>query len=222
MVKRRAYGGKTRRLAKRRQMMVRKRPMKITRMIRDNVVLFKRRFLVSSSTTFGSWSTQAYSFTLGALPNYTEITNLFEQFKINAVKLTFIPLADSVDFNQYQESKATSRPYATQPRMYTLVDKDGAPTVSTEAIMLENSAVRIIRQPLKGFNIYINKPCVQVEVGTTLGFSGAMPRASPWLDCDNYGVRHEGCVVGGVTTDGTVSFGFQVIATYYIAAKGVK
>lgn len=222
-MKRRAARGPSRRPKKIRRVA---RKSTLTRMVRDNVVFFKRRFRIGQYDCSSNWNGVNYSFTLGSLPNYTEITNLFEQYKINAVKLTFIPNyfdndAAQTEFNISQNAVIAA---IGGPRVYTLIDKDGSPQSGSESTMLENSAARIIRKPFQGFQIYINKPAVQVEVATSLGFSNAMPKASPWLDCDNYSVRHEGCAVGSImsfTSDGGL-LRYQVIATYYIAAKGVK
>ena len=49
--------------------------------------------------TFGNAVDRVFTFALADLPNYTEFTTLFDQYRINAVKLTFIPRLSSADSN---------------------------------------------------------------------------------------------------------------------------
>lgn len=151
------------------------------------------------------------------------MTALFEQYKINAVKLTFIPQWEGgLDQNNAYIAAATV-PFIETPRVYTLIDKDGDPQINTEDRMLENGLSRVITNPHKAFHIYVRKPCVQFEVGTSLGFSGAAPKPSPWLDCDNHGVNHFGCAIGAYLNGSiTASMNYRVIATYYMQFKLAK
>lgn len=202
------------------------RKMKIPRaVVRTNLTSIKRRYYVGAwaATVATGWNSTNYSFRLNNIPSYTEFTALFEQYKINAVKLTFIPQWEGgLDQNNAYIAAATV-PYVQTPRMYVLIDKDGDPQISTENLMLENSDTRVITNPHKAFSVYVRKPCAQYEVSTSLGFSAASPKPSPWLDCDNYGVNHYGVGIG-CQLDGSVtaSMYYRVVATYYMQFKGAK
>lgn len=195
----------------------------MTRAIKSNLVFIKRKQLVGVWNISTTYSSNNYVFQLDDLPNYTEFTNLFEQYKINAVKLTFLPSYTGSDANQATANAAGGAVFQFAPRIYTMVDKDGNPTIGTENAMLQRNDCRMIANPYKTFSIYIRKPAVQFEVGSGLGFAQAAPRASPWLDCDNYAVNHHGAGVGGVLPSGssaTAGLQYQVVATYYMAFKG--
>lgn len=194
--------------------------------VTNNLVSIKRRYYVGQwlPTVSAGWNSTNYTFRLSNLPLYTEMTALFEQYKINAVKLTFIPeWVGSLDQNNAYISAGSGTTYISTPRLYTLIDKDGDPQINTEDRMLENSMTKIITQPHKAFSIYVKKPCVQFEVGTSLGFSGAAPKPSPWLDCDNNGVNHYGCAIGAqVGGSITAAMPYRVVATYYMQFKIAK
>lgn len=200
-----------------------RRSTTMTKAIRQNLVFMKRRVLLGAWNVSTSWSNVSYVFQLDDLPNYTEFTALFEQYKINAVKLTFLPSYTSSDANQATANAASGAVFQFQPRIYTVIDKDGNPTVSTEPAVLQRNDARMITQPYKAFSIYIRKPCVQFEVSSGLGFAQAAPKASPWLDCENYAVNHHGAAIAGALPAGssvTAGLQYQVLATYYLAFKG--
>lgn len=203
-----------------------RKPRMSKAVVNSSLVSIKRRYFVGNwqPTVSAGWNSTNYSFRLNNIPSYTEFTALFEQYKINAVKLTFIPeFMGQLDQNNAFISAANPGSYVATPRVYTLIDKDGDPQISTENAMLENGAVRLITNPHKAFSIYVKKPCAQFEVATSLGFSGAAPKPSPWLDCDNYGVNHFGVGLGAYVTGSITSLiTYRVVATYYMQFKIAK
>lgn len=178
-----------------------------------NIVTVKRKVTLAD-VTFNIWQSQAYAPLLSQLPNYTEFTNLFEQYRINGIKLDFIPKSTSFEAN-------TSASVAIMPRLYTIIDKDGNAQTSSETAMQQYGNARLIRDPSKPFSIYIKKPCVQFGTANTITIVGGAPKASPWLDCDNFNVQHWGCAIGGIMPTGTGSVSFSVVATYYMQFKHV-
>lgn len=198
------------------------RKVALKRAVKDNLCYISRRYsygTVSGSVTAG-WNTATFNFALGNLPNAGELTSVFEQYKINAVKLTFIP-----NFTGADATGASGGMYLMQPRVYKLIDKDGfqAARLVTESAMLENSAVRLVNNPMRTFSIYCSKPCAQFEVASTIGFAQAAPKPSPWLDCENYAVQHSGIALGIAAVGASSAvFQYQVIATYYMAFKGAQ
>lgn len=208
------------------------RKARMTRAVKSNLVSLKRRFFMGIWTPvtggvpgIGQWNSAVYQFQLNALPNYTEFTALFDEYKINAVKLTFVPaFAGGLDPNTALTSVASGGVFLETPRMYTLIDRDGDIQVSTENAMLENNNARIIRQPNQTFSIYIAKPNIQFEVATTalVGFAKAASKGGQWLDTANAGVVHHGCAVGCHLEGSSASQKWQVIATYYMQFRHAK
>lgn len=190
--------------------------------VRTNLVNIKRSFVTAPFTVNNSWSGIQLSFTLSALPNYSEFTALFEQYRINGVKLTFVPSADSLDINQQQQNSSSAINWTTIPRLYTAIDKDGNGQYASENAILQYGNHRIIRNPMRAFTIYVKHPCVQMGTANLVTIVGGAPKARQWLDCDNYNVQHWGAVVGGIVPyqgGTTVNMAYQVIATYYMQFK---
>ena len=81
----------------------------------------------NASNTFGS-----YSFSLQDIPDYTDFTKLYDAFKINRVKIMFIPTSNVslIDTAQAQVFKNTEH----SNRLFTVVDYNDvtAPTTVDE------------------------------------------------------------------------------------------
>lgn len=218
--RKRSYGGSRRRVKRRMPM----RTTRVPRAVRtSNLVSIKRSYKVADyqiNYASGFVATPFY-FTLNTLPNYTEFTNLFEVYRINAIKLTFLPIATGNDLPSITGNTATGAVWALTPRVYYTIDKDGNPP-STENGFLERSNMKIVRRPFSGWQIYIRNPCVQSAVANSVTLVGGSPKSRQWIDCDNYGVAHWGCAVGGQIPSGstTSAMTWQVIATYYMQFKG--
>ena len=95
MAYRRTY--RRRRLTRRPRRMMRRKPSRPLAKRAMKVHHFRRTFKASniSSTTTGVLG--GYSFSLDQLPNYTEFTNLFDQYRINKIVVKFIPNHNSSD-----------------------------------------------------------------------------------------------------------------------------
>jgi hypothetical protein len=67
------------------------------------------------------------------------------------------------------------------------------------------------------------KPKFQLEASTSLAIASAKP-STGFLDCDNYGVVHNGHEIAGYSPDaiGTQESGWKCYATYYLVFKDVK
>lgn len=198
--------------------------MTLKRNVRDNVLSCKRSVVLDQLSIYKTWSHKPLAFTLAMLPNYTEFTALFSQYKINAIKIQFIPDYNSGDAMTALQSGAGGQ-YLAAPRLYTVVDKSGIIDVDSEVKMLQYSAKRIIRKPRDPFGIYISGPQAQLETETATLFAGATESAKRWIDLDNPSVVFRGCAVAGIlpfATSATASFNYQVIATYYMQFKQAR
>lgn len=172
------------------------------------------------------WVAYPYTFKATDLPNYSEYQALFDYYKINAVKLTFIPYFTDADI----QAQGTTNPYAAQPRLYTIIDRNGIAggTIANEDRMLEYANARLVKNPLKPFSIYVKRPAVEVAVeGVVAGGAAAstsLNMRSRWLDTGVGNTPHFGCAVGWIQpgTIGTLSMTYHVVATYYLQFKHIN
>lgn len=195
---------------------------------KTSLVNIKRSFLWPENfyVVPGGWRATAYSFSLSSIASsYTEFTNLFEQYRINGVKLTFIPQVDAIDANQLNVNIGAgggSVASVTVPRLYTAIDHDGNARTGSEQELLQYGNHRIIKNPLRTFSIYVKHPRVQVATANATTLVGGAPKSKVWLDVDNYNVQHWGAVIGGQIPFGAgtgPSITYTVICTMYMQFK---
>lgn len=219
-----AYKRKSARAPARKRKYARRAP--IPRAVRSQQLSCVRRQFLENFTVSRAlgWTNTVFTFRLSDLPNYGEFTSLFEEFRINAVRLQFLPQGTSIDTPQNSANYAAGNSWMYRPRIYTLVDKDGDSNTSTEANMLQCGAARLVPNSVSPFSIYIKNPAIALETQTSLGFSAAVSKSRQWIDTKNYGVNHFGCAVGGLIPDGSASMSYQygVVATYYLQFRGTQ
>lgn len=198
-----------------------KRRRVIPKTIKENIVSFKRQFLLgtASVTVTSGWTAFPYSFRLDTMPNYSEIQSVFDSYRINAVKLTFMPYWDG---NDYATQSATN--FTVLPRVYTLIDGNGIPagTINTEDKFLEYSNSKIITKPQEPFTIYF-KPDIEVQAGGAAA-SGMSAGGPQWIDTSRVDVSHNGCALGMILPTGLTggqTWAYQIVCTYYLSAKSV-
>lgn len=205
-----------------------RRKPKLVKRMPSNVLSCVRQYRATPFTLTYSvgYSYTSYMFNLGGLPNYTEFTNLFDAYRILAVKITFIPSVSSNDAGNVLN--ATNWGY--QPTIWTGVDKNGFswtgatyPTINTENAIVQNNNAKIVRNPLKPFSIYIKNPAVELGVVASATLVGGGNRARQWIDTDNYSVNHYGAFIGGLIPNGTANFSvvYNPIIKYYMQFKNV-
>lgn len=130
----------------------------------------------STASTSGFW--KYYQFTPGAINNWAELAQVFDEVKINGIKVTFRPAFDSV-------TAPAAAGALVQPEGYAHVVVDPASTLNpsgaygstTLNTLMENAGVK--SYPLnKPFSVYF-KPEVVVAMGG--GSTFAQTKRCPWL-----------------------------------------
>lgn len=197
---------------------------KVPRGLKSNVMSCTRSYVAQpfASTVAGGWAYFNYTFTLSGLQNYTEFTNLFGKYRINAIKLTFQPNYTGIDEPQAQANAGATGSWNILPRVHTIVDTSGLNTaqIDSESDMMEFSKCRTIRYPNRPFSIYIRKPCVHLGTANVTTIVGGAPK-NMWIDTANYNVVHHGAAVGMIVPAGSSTGGwsYQVIVKYYMQFK---
>lgn len=193
--------------------------MQLTRAIKNNLVYVKLRHVVGSiGGSSGSWISYLYAFQLSNIANYTAYTGVFDQYRINAVKLTFTPYNDT---NDLSNSGATGQ---NLPRVYTLIDRNGITTgsLATENSTIENGSTRQIRNPEKPFSIYVKSPGIETFAETVVGGSNiGLTQYKKFIDTNNTNIAHYGAGVGWVQPNAGSGWFYHVVATYYLQFKNV-
>lgn len=167
---------------------------------------FSSAMFVSSTTaaTLG-----AYSFQLSDLPNYTEFTQLFDEYKICAVKVKFMPL-------QSETNTGTTTNYQMMP-FFTVIDPDDTTAPADLNTLFQYESLKA-HFPLRPFSRYI-KP--RMSVGAYSGAFSSYANVKPgWVDASSPSVQHYGLKIGLAATPNVV-YSWQMILTYYMKFRTV-
>lgn len=179
---------------------------------------------ISASITnlgVGSGISLAYQFTLDSLPNYTEFTNLYDLYKINGIKLTFVPSASEY-INSTTSGTANQNGFQ---RFASVLDFDDTSTPVNENELLQYSSLK--QTPGWATHSRYFKPRVNTVVegivGATLASSSTAPK---WISTANPEVEHLGVKIfvpppiAGSSVSAAITY--TVYATYYVSCRNVK
>lgn len=170
--------------------------------------------VVTSDATSPNYQDGIFKFALQDLPNYTDFTNLYENFRITGVRVQFIPMIGT------SSDTATSTAYTIMEPMALCIDRGANDQIGSNVSftqLLENQDCKL-RSSFKPFSIYIAYPKAHTPAD---GVSQTV-LTSPWLDTEVNGqvVDHHGLKFAFQTA---VPAGrhttFRVYATYYIKCR---
>lgn len=185
--------------------------------IRNKVHFFKRTFnsqltITGSDVNVG----KQFTFRLSDLQGYTEFTDLFDMYKICAVKIEIIPVFNSIDGHVQTTTLQT-----VCPPVISVLDYNDNNVITSEADMLEYESHKMTLG-WKKHTRYL-KPKCQTYV-KELTNAAAMPKRSylstEFADVDHYGAKVLFLPTGTMADQTGVTY--YVYQTYYIACKNVK
>lgn len=151
-----------------------------------------------------------YQFRLDQVPNFTEFTALYDQFKINAVKLTFYPqVTENISLGTINNPVASAR-------FYSCLDfNDSAPPTTIDEVREYQSCKRT--PILKPHKRYL-KPRI-MDRGQIYN------PGRPWLSCDtarsepHYGVK---IGVENMSSTTTSTMEYTIECKFYLSFRNVK
>lgn len=148
------------------------------------------------------------NFSLNDVPGSSEFTSLYDMYKINAVKITFIP-----QMTEIVNSTGSGNPFNS--RIISAIDKndDTAPITADELRQFKTCKVtNITRQHRR----YIYKPQILDSSSYSI---------SPWMSTASPGTNYYGLKLWaeptGITGISTV-FQLRIECVYYMSFKNVK
>ena len=151
----------------------------------------------------------AINFALNDVPGYTEFTALYDAYKINAVKIMFLPqMTSNISVS------SVNNPYANT-RFFSCIDyNDSTAPANVDAVREYKSCkyTPILRRHKR----YIYKPKILAAEGYT--------PVSPWISCASPSVIYYGLKYAIENTNATVgtAFEYSVECKFYLSFKNVK
>ena len=148
-----------------------------------------------------------YNFSLNDLPNVTEFTSLFDMYKINAIKISFIP-----QMTENISATSANNPYANT-RFFSAIDYNDSSTPTTIDELRQYSTCKYT-PILKTHTRMIYKPKI---------LDSSSYSVSPWMSTASPSANYFGLKVGVEPTQSTVttSFEYKIEAKFYMSFKNV-
>lgn len=209
---------RTRRRYKKKSMRMYKQPAK-------NMLSVKRRFYLTqwtwtTTTTADFW--KYLTFSAGLIPNFAEYTNVFDEYRINALKYTFMP--------RYTDVEAAGAGATGSPQAYAHVLIDPTSTLIPAGVygsgtlnnLMENTNVRT-RQCHRPFSVYFKPKILQQAFG---GGTAGVVRKSAYIRSSDTAVDHRGFHIyvqqNNFSASANANIIFDIFVTVYLTLKNVR
>ena len=173
---------------------------------------FKRTFTLSPISTGTSPVFGAYAFSISDLPNYTEFTALFDQYRINKLVVRYVP--------NHNSSEVGATKALMEFNSVLDFNDQVAPTALTQ--LYEYANWRMTRG--NAIHTRVFTPAVLSLVATTsaIAYQGDQSKWKQWLatsqtDIEHYGIKY---AIGATQAAGDMYFTPYVTA--YFSCKSVK
>lgn len=160
----------------------------------------------SATAVFG-----AITFTLNNLPNATEFTSLFDEYKIMNCKVHFMPRGNSSEVGTNNNTG----------KLFTLVDYDDDTAPASIDEMLQFPNCKTVSSNRNHIRSLVPKHASLVyQSGIPPTVTPGYAARSGWLDCNNSSVPHYAVKYGLQATAGANIFDIKI--DYVVAFKGVR
>lgn len=156
--------------------------------------------------TLGAATYGAFLFRLSNVPNSSEFTSLFDQYKINAVSCTFYPQQTSIDTH--------IAPAVQNVRMLTAIDfNDSDPPLSVDTLRQYDNVE--VHGTTEQFTVYIANPKFADTTGSLR--TGYINTSSP--STVHYGLKY---ACEPLAPGSTGTYTYRVETVYYFSFKNAK
>lgn len=187
---------------------------RISRILRDQgdriiVPVTRTVTLVANAAYTAPANYGALSFKLSDLPNYTEFTALYDEYRFKAAKVHFVP---TLPVNMPVEASGTTSGTATVPALYTWIDNDDntAPTAITQGQQFSSFKAHGLLNQMRVRSV-VPECSTALYSGTFTSYGQVK---NQWIDNNSPSVIHFGLKFGIINAS---NYGaFDVVITYYL------
>lgn len=154
----------------------------------------------------------ASSFALINLPNQSEFTSLYDQYKILKVKWQLLPRGNSAELGNNTAASGM------MGRVFTCLDYDDSNSPASFNEMCQYENLKKTSTAVSHTRSFV--PKYTREVATGLGTTANEP-ATGFIDCTNNSVLHRGIKIG-IQAPPAGSQVYDLLVTYKLAFKNVR
>lgn len=161
-----------------------------------------------------------HTFMLNMLPGVSDFTNLFDQYKINGAKISYVPTLSEGILNPITNQVAV----LGYSRLHSAIDYDDSSTPTSEDQLLEYGSHKATN-PFQTHTRYLKPKVLQEIYRSSLATSYA-PRGSMFIDLATTDVPHYGlkvwCSAPNSPAATANSISYKVYVTLYFTCKNVR
>jgi len=159
---------------------------------KERIFRFKRRqndaFALVMSGSVGN-TYKGIDFQLDKTEQYTELVNLFDQYRITGIKVQGFPR-----FNMFDIQGATST-FTHVPPLLAVIDTDDA-TTPTDYKDLISDEHCLTLDPYKPFKFTFRPKCAQSQFGSTAFGQYGVTESTQWMNCASDDIEYYGVKMG--------------------------
>lgn len=173
----------------------------------------KRMCFVTDITAVGAQNFWFMNFRLNQLPSWGEITELFQQYRINCVVVKFFPMYDGAPVGATAANRI--------PIMHMATDFINASPWTSAQDAFQMGNLRSVRADKPFSYKFAPRAILDAYAGGVSGNS-SLPKAKQWVSSADAAVWHYG--LKGFLDCGAANTGLVIkaYATFYISAKQVR
>lgn len=187
----------------------------------SQVYHFKRyatpTFLTTSGAVYEGYS---FTFSLSKLPDYTEFVNMFDQYRINMVKLYFVPNG-SVNQSDPVVSLQLSDYWNC---IYSAIDTNDGTVPTNDNTLRQYPTFRFSPNTKVHKRVVYPKPLIEVyKTAVSTGYSNLPNSKKMWLATNDSSVPYYGLKVGvdNPTVSTSVNM-YKVQVVYYLSFRNAR
>lgn len=187
---------------------------RVPRSVPVNQLSTTRLFEATSvnATNAGNYGA-AYSFNISSLPDVTDFTTLFDQYKLNKVEFTLIPNITSNDMNPVST-------YYEMPNVHTVIDRDDDSAITSLTSLMQYPSYRRTRGHQVHKRTFV--PALAQTIFKTASTTGTAQKAPMWLDLTDTTVPHFGLKLFIDQTNASTNIKYRLYIKYWLQFKGVR
>lgn len=190
------------------------------RKVANQVTVLKRTFEGPVITGANMGAGTGLSFQLASLPSVTDITNLYDHYKLKLIVVRFEPTFSQ----EVIQSESAAINLAANLKHYRVAhDYNDASNPASESVLFEYSNMK--SYPChRPFKVLLYPKVAEPVFGAGINPAAYQARRSGWIDTAYTNVLHYGLKIW-VPVFGNVAAGAYIcrtIVTYYIACKNAK
>lgn len=161
--------------------------------------------------------TNAITFQFAQITNYTYYAQLWDQYRINYVKVEFIPVLTQTVNRPYDDT-TTPNLNTVMPCLFAVIDRDDSNTASSAEIK-SRQGHRVVKaiQPMKWS--FSPSTLTPVYAGSVSAFGYKVNLNKQWLDMGNTGVVHFGLKYALETQSPKNAYVYRIRKTFYISLR---